>query len=238
MGKKERKVAVVSQARLNSKRVPKKMVRDFAGTNLFRILLSKLEKSNLIPKEDIFISVGMEKPIMDVVYEFDFNVFFRSDESCNSTNSSIPDSLKLLYEWDQYLMDKGYTHVILVSACNPLLKIETINSFYTKFNNLGRNGMFSVTEKKNYYWDEFGEPITDWKGMKLMNTRKVDKVLEGAHCLYGSRLDYIQRELWMDENYPPRPDMFIVSDLEATDIDTLEDFEVAEVLYKNLYEKA
>lgn len=226
-----RKIAVVTQARMNSTRVPNKMTRDFAGTTLFDILLSKLN-STRISLEDIWICVG-EKPLIDIAKKHALNIIIRSQESCDSTNSSKPDSLKLLYEWYDFLSDLGYTHVILVSACNPLLKAETIQSFYDRFKYINYDGMFSVIEKHNYYWDKNGKAITDWKGAQLMNTRKVELIYEGAHCLYGSKIDFIEKELWMDSNYPPEPEMFPISGIEAVDIDTLEDFEIAEVLYKN-----
>lgn len=227
-----RKVAVVLQARMNSTRVPNKMVRGFAGSNLFNIALRTLDQTN-IPKEDIFIAIG-EKELEGIADNYEFQRIGRSQESCDSTNNpNVPDSLKLLYEWYQLLQDRGYTHVILVNPCHPLLRSETIDNFYTKYNNVDLKGLFSVTANKNYYWDEFGEPITDWKGNKLMNSKKVDITYEAAHCLYGSKLSFINDELWMDDNYPPRPELFVIDKLEAVDIDTEEDFEIAEVLYKN-----
>lgn len=229
--KENRKVAVVLQGRLNSQRVPNKMIRNFAGTSLWQIALDKLKESKVIPFDDIYISAGETELLEPAV---DFNVYIRSKESCNATNDpNIPDSLMLLYEWYSGLQEKGYTHVVLLSACNPLLKLKTIESFYKKFTNRELNGMFSVTRKYNYYWDSDGENITDWKGMKLMNTRKIPPVFEGAHCLYGSKISYIEDECWMGDTSPPTPELFEISDLEATDIDTMEDFKIAEVLYKH-----
>ena len=37
-------VCVVIQARLNSQRVPRKMIRDFNGTNLFSLVIDKVLK--------------------------------------------------------------------------------------------------------------------------------------------------------------------------------------------------
>lgn len=229
--KEERKVALVIQARMNSTRVPNKMIRSFAGSNLFTLALEKLSTSKAVSKNDIYVAVGDEE-LLDIAWEYSFNVFERTKESCDSTNDpNKPDSLTLLYEWHEFLLAQGYTHVVLVSACNPLLSIETIDGFYERFTNSELDGMFSVTEEHNFYWDKFGEPITDWKGMKLMNTRKVDPVFAGAHCLYASKLDYIADECWMGNTSPPRPELFVVNKLESTDIDTIEDFQIAEVLY-------
>ena len=41
-------IAVIVQARTNSQRIPNKMLRPFANTNLFELVLSKLLKSKVI----------------------------------------------------------------------------------------------------------------------------------------------------------------------------------------------
>jgi CMP-N-acetylneuraminic acid synthetase len=190
--KEERKVAVVLQGRLNSQRVPNKMIRDFGDTNLFTLALGKLEAS-WIPRGHIYISVG-DQPLLEIAKKYPFNIYHRTPESCNATNNpNVPDSLKLLYEWYRYLIGEGYTHVMLLSACHPLLQVSTINSFYSRCSvREDLDGLFSVVKRSNYYWDEFGEPITDWDGAKLMNTRRVRPIYEAAHCLYFSKISYIQ----------------------------------------------
>lgn len=50
-------IAFIVQARLNSQRVPQKMIRPFAGSTLFDIVLDKLLQSKVIPKEQIFASI-------------------------------------------------------------------------------------------------------------------------------------------------------------------------------------
>ena len=232
--KQERKVAIVIQARLSSQRVPNKMLRPFGRSSLFEIALEKLYKLN-VPTEDIWVAVH-EEELLDVAKKFPFRIFRRTKESANSTNDpKKPDSLKLLYEWYQTLMDEGYTHVVLVSACNPLLKRETIQKFYEGFTNREIDGAFSVIKKKNYYWDGSGKAITDWQGMKLMNTRKVETIYERAHCLYGSKISFIEDECWMGDTSPPEPTLIIIPEIEAVDIDTMSDFYLARVLYKNRF---
>ena len=46
-------IAIVIQARLNSQRVPKKMIRPFAGTTLFDLVLDKVGVASCI--KDIYI---------------------------------------------------------------------------------------------------------------------------------------------------------------------------------------
>ena len=170
-------VCLIIQARLGSQRVPNKMLRPFAGTTLVDILFEKLKKSNIIPKKNIYLS-SYEQELKDVANKHNINIFNRSE----SSSLEEYDPLKL-WEWHNQL---PYKYVILISACNPLLKIETIDKFIESFINSDKEGAFGVFEKKTYYWDKNKKPITDWGGKTTMNTKYVDPVYEAAHCLYAS----------------------------------------------------
>ena len=124
--KKIEDVCILVQARLGSQRVPNKMLRPFAGTTLTDILFKKLKSSKVIPKNNIYFS-AWEQELKDVAKKHDINVYHRSEQSANEDNS-----LQLIYEWHDKL---PFKYVILVSACNPLLKIETIDLFVESFVN-------------------------------------------------------------------------------------------------------
>ena len=221
--KKIEDVCILVQARLGSQRVPGKMLRPFAGTTLTDILFKKLKSSKVIPKNNIYFS-AWEQELKDVAKKHDINVYHRSEQSANEDNS-----LQLIYEWHDKL---PFKYVILVSACNPLLKIETIDLFVESFVNSDKEGGFAVFEKKTYYWDKDGKSITDWKGATIMNTKVVEPIYEAAHCLYASRLDIIKDGYWMDTASPPQPELFIMDELETFDIDYEWQFKLGELLYQ------
>ena len=86
-------VLVIIQARLNSQRVPQKMIKNFNGTNLFSIAIEKVLKSNVIPKRNFFVSV-CEPELLDIANYYGVNIYERSEESANNDNS-----LQKIYEW-------------------------------------------------------------------------------------------------------------------------------------------
>lgn len=215
-------IAILVQARLNSQRVPKKMIRPFAGTTLFELILDKLLTSKIIPKSNIIASVH-ETELSQIALNKGVSVYERSYESANEDNS-----LQKIYEWHDKL---PYKYVILISGCNPLLKVSTIDDFIINYMKSDKDGAFGVFEKKTYYWDKSGMPITDWKNASIMNTKVVEPVYEAAHCLYASRLDIIKDGKWLDSNYPPQPELFVMDELEAFDIDYEWQFNVAQVLW-------
>lgn len=216
-------IAFIVQARLNSQRLKNKMIKSFDNTNLFEILLDKINKSNLIPEENVYLSI-YEKELKEIAKNYNFNIFERSYRSANED-----DDIKLIYEW----WDKiPYKYVVLISACNPLLKLQTIDSFTKDFMSSEKEGSFAVFEKKTYYWNQQGQAITDWKNSKIMNTKIVSPIYEAGHCLYASRLSFLNNGCWMDNKIPPNPNLFIVDELECFDIDYEWQFNIAEKLYR------
>ena len=220
-------ICVIVQARLGSQRVPNKMIRPFAGTTLTEILFKKLKRSKKISPDRIYFS-AYETELIELARKHKINTFYRSKESAFSEG----DPLSEIYEWHDKL---PYKYVVLISACNPLLTIETIDSFFDQYLHSDEEGQFAVFPKKQYYWNKDGDSITDWGDRPIMNTKFVEPVYEAAHCLYASRMDIIKDGYWMDGiNYPPKPNLFVMSELEAFDIDHEWQFKVGEQLYENL----
>jgi CMP-N-acetylneuraminic acid synthetase len=223
--KKLSEIAIVVQARLNSERVPQKMIRPFKNTTLFGLVLDKLKASK--HKLNIFASV-CEKELVDIALKKEINLYMRSHESANNDNS-----LQKIYEWHDKL-PKNYKYVVLVSGCNPLLKTETIDKFIEQFMSQEDENLFAVIEKKQYYWNKEGKLITPWpKDQTIMNTKAVEPTLEAAHVLYASRLDIIKDNRWMgDFQKEGGIKLFVMDELESFDIDYEWQFNVAELLCK------
>lgn len=229
MTKDRKEVAIVVQARLGSTRIPEKMIKPFAGTTLVDILLQKLNSSYVLDPTQIYLSL-YEDQLKDIAVKYPFNIFNRSEKSALSEGNPITE----IFEWWDKL---DYEYVIMISACNPLLRIETIENFVKDFINSDKEGSFAVFEKKTYYWDKNKLPITNWGGLPGMNTKLVEPVYEAAHCLYASRMDIIGKGHWVDVNSPWNTNLYVMKELEAFDIDYPWQFDVAEQLYLNLNKK-
>lgn len=222
-------VAIIVQARLNSQRVPQKMIRDFAGTTLFDIVLDKIIAAFPHSKDHIWASV-YEDELVDIALKKGVNIFRRSNESANNDNS-----LQKIYEWHDKLPD-NYKYVMLVSGCNPLLKPETIGNFHNQLINQKEENLFAVIEKKTYYWNKDGALVTPWPAdQTIMNTKAVEPTYEAAHVLYASKLDLIKEDKFMgDFQAPGGIKLFTMPELEAFDIDEEWQFKLGEKLYEKL----
>ena len=180
--KNKKEICILVQARLGSTRAPGKMLRPFNNTTLVDILLEKLSKSTIINKEDIIFS-AYESELKQVAKSYGVTIFNRSEQSAMSEGEPLSE----IYEWHNKL---PYKYVVLINACNPLLKIETIDKFILEFINSNKEGGFAVFEKKTYYWDKNGNP-----------------------------------------------ELFVMDELEAFDIDYEWQFKIGEKLYKELNNK-
>lgn len=222
------KVAFIVQARLNSKRVPQKMIRPFAGDTLFGIILDKLLECKSIPNKNIIASVYEDK-LIEIVDNKPISYFVRSEESAEEESN-----LQLIYEWHDKLPNK-FEYVVLISGCNPLLTVETIDKFVEKFTTQEEENLFAVIEKKQYYWNKDGRMITKWpEGETIMNTKVIEPTYEAAHCLYASRLDTIKDNRFMVDYTKENLNLHIIPELESFDIDHEWQFKTAEVLYEQI----
>tara|TARA_Y100000592_G_C5479595_1_gene324479 strand:+ start:3593 stop:4276 length:684 start_codon:yes stop_codon:yes gene_type:complete len=221
--KKIEEVAIVIQARLNSQRIPQKMIKPFAGTTLTDIFLEKIKKCKSFPLSNFYLSV-YEDELVDIGTKHHVNIFRRSRKSAMSEGTPM----SLMYEWHNKLPHK---YVVLINACVPFLKPKTIDSFIEEYLKSDKTGMFAVMKKKNYFWDNQGKiltPLTE----DVMNTKTVQATFEAAHCLYASRLDTIRGGIWMGDFMKDEIHLFPVEEKEVFDIDYQWQFDLCEKLWK------
>ena len=218
-------VCFIIQARLSSERVPRKMMKPFAGTSLVEIACKKINQSKVIPRDNFFFS-AYEDEIKKVVDENNLRIFHRSKKSAFSEGP--------MQEVMEYHDKLDFKYSVVISACCPLLSIETIDRFVNHYLESPHDGLFGVIEKKNYFWDKDHEMITDWPDCDVLNTKKVGVTYEAAHCLYAGKLSTIKDGVWMAP--PPftknSPELFTVPEYETFDIDYSWQFDVAEAMYK------
>ena len=88
--KKINDIAIIVQARISSKRCKRKMIKNFAGTNLLQILLDKIKKSKIIKKENFYVS-SYDKEINKIVEKNNFLIFKRSKKSAISEGDLLDD---------------------------------------------------------------------------------------------------------------------------------------------------
>ena len=227
MSKNIKDICFVISARLSSQRLPRKMIKPFANTNLVEIACKKILNSKIIPKENFFFS-AYEKEIIDLVQANNLQIFKRSKESAEAEGP-----ISLIFEFHDKL---DFKYVIVISACCPLIKVSTIDSFVQRFIDSKNEGLYGVIKKKNYFWDKNQNLITHWpEGLTCPNTKLVEETYEAANCLYAGRMDLISKDIWIAK--PPyrknHPELFVVQEEETLDIDYEWQFNYVKKIYSS-----
>jgi CMP-N-acetylneuraminic acid synthetase len=219
-------IAFLVQARLSSQRCPQKMIRPFAGTTLLDISVEKLVESELIPNENIYVSV-YEDELVEIAEKYPVNIFHRSKKSAMSEGTPMTE----IYEWWDKIPHK---YVILVNACTPMLSVQTIDDFTEEYLKTDNDGLFGVIQKKNYFWNSEGDLLTSVEEA-VMNTKTAQTVYEAAHCLYAGSLQKIGEGIWMGD-FTKKGDIQLhpVPEEEVFDIDYEWQFKMCEALYRGI----
>ncbi len=210
-------IAVFSCARLNSQRCSNKMIRDFGGTTLIDIFLSKLKCLEM----NTFFA-GYESLIKDKCKDHGIDFIQRTKQSSNS------EVAKEIYN---FLENVDYKYLLMVNACLPFLRLGTIKDFSIKCDEL-RKPLFAVFRKNNYFMSMTNEPYNYDNDIRTINTKYVNPVREFAHIFY-----FYEREFFLENGFYWNWDEVeyeeVPHGIESLDIDTEEDFEMARLLWEN-----
>jgi CMP-N-acetylneuraminic acid synthetase len=222
-------IVFIIQARTQSTRVPNKMLKPFADSSLFEIAVNKILQSDLIPKENFYLSI-MDQELIDIAEKYNINYFIRSEESTQE-----PITLQKVFEWHDKL---PFKYFVIINACNPLLKIETIDNFVKRFLEVDSNGLFGVFEKKTFLFNKEGAMLNRFFGedkyLATLETKFVETCYEAAHSLYAGSTEDVSNGIYMGTfKAPGNPNFFVMDEIECFDIDWPWQFEVAEKLYLN-----
>lgn len=212
-------IAVWSCSRISSTRCPNKMIRPFQNTTLTDIFLAKLARL----KRNIFFA-GFEE-----VFEEKCRIHNVPFVKRTRHSALIDEPAAEIYS---FLTSQPYEYLLQVNACIPFLRTKTILDFLESCAS-DRRPCFGVFRNRNYFVRLDGSPMNFETTVATINTKAVTPVYEFAHVFYFFRRDYFTQHGWYwdwnDVRYIEIPD-----GLETFDIDTEEEFFMAETLWKEV----
>ncbi len=211
-------IAVWSYARTSSTRCKEKMIRPFSDTSLTDIILKKL--SNI--DANVFFA-GYESIFKEKCQLNSVPFIQRTKESAENNDSQA--------QICNFLYDQPYEYFLLVNACLPFLKTESISKFLDICAEDDKP-KFAVLSKKNYFTDANGKPY-NFDYDVVLDTKKVSPVNEFAHTFYFFKKSYFVEHGrfwdWKDVRY-----IEIDDNIEVFDIDTEDQFKTAEAIWSGL----
>ena len=218
-----KKVIALLPMKGHSERVPNKNVRSFASKPLYYHVAKILQESDYI--STIVINTDSEVIAHNAVSNFDkVKIIKRPLDICGDAvpmNEIIAYDLSVL-EGDNYLQ----TH-----STNPLLSLETLNRAIEEYHALSCqfDSLFSVTKiQTRLYWEN-GEPVNH-NPKELLRTQDLPPLFEENSNIYLFSRESFEKA--GRKRIGLKPKLFIIDPMEAIDIDSEEDFLLAETIYK------
>lgn len=208
----------------HSERVPNKNLRSFGGRPLYQHIMGALIRCPCITSICVNTdSDPLEKEIRKSFGER-VRIIRRPSAICGDF---VP--MNTLIHHDLSQVDGKY--FLQTHSTNPLLKPETVSKAADRFLKEGdHDSLFGVNRFQSRFYDDRGRPINHDPD-KLLRTQDLPPVYEENSSLYlFSRESFAKT----GRRIGTAPILFEVPKMEAIDIDTEEDFNLAEVLYEHI----
>jgi len=210
-------IGVFIPARLNSERLPAKLIKPFADTTLVDIALERL---HTIKYQCGKYFVACEHDLVRRNTYPDIMTIHRSEDSANCDGPL----LRSLADLDE--IDEDY--LVFLNPCLALLRPETIDMALNFFAGNAIESMTSVVRHKNWFFDaETGECLTsiNYKELNSKFTRPVVSFANAFHLT--SKKTFFETGYFLSkETY-----LYEIPIIESFDVNDPHDFIVSETLY-------
>jgi len=214
------KITALVPMKGRSERVPKKNIKIIAGKPLFWWIISSLKKSKYIL--EIFVDTDSNE-IAELCKKFfhEINIIKRPKKLRGgfvSMNKIIGHDLSQIPNYDYFLQ----TH-----STNPLLKTETIDKSIEAFlQSSNKDSLVSVTRRQERFYDHRFRPVNHDPN-KLIRTQDLKPFFQENSNIYIFSKNSFDKT---KNRVGKKPLFFEIDLLESIDIDTSQDFVLAECL--------
>jgi len=209
----------------NSQRVPNKNMKSFDGKPLYHAIVKSLLDSKYI--QNVIINTDSKTIVKDIQENF------KNKVSIINRPTQIQGDFISMNDIIAYdLSQLEGEHFLQTHSTNPLLKTKTIDKAIEKyFETLNKfDSMFAVTKVQTRFYDKNAKAINH-NPNELLRTQDLEPMYEENSNFY-----IFSKKSFKNSNNKRiglKPQIFEINRLEAIDIDEIEDFILAELLYKN-----
>jgi len=209
----------------HSERVPNKNIRDFAGKPLYYYILNALSRSKYI--KEIYVNTDSE------IISRGAPKVSRKVKIIKRPQKLIGDyvSMNDIIAYDLSQIDNKY--FLQTHTTNPLLTTKTINRAIETFfqNSREYDSLFSVTRLQVRLYDKDGKPINH-NPKEPPITQNLQPMFEENSNLYIFSKDSFKKR---HNRIGEKSYLFEINKIEAIDIDTMDDFKIAEIIKKTQF---
>ena len=223
------KITLLLPMKGNSQRVHNKNLKLFNGKPLFHIIIDKVITSKFINKviintDNDLISESATKTYKDLI-------------DIHKRPKNIQGDFVSMNKIIEYDLENSESDIyIQTHSTSPLLSVKSLDSAIHKMidNPTDFDSIFSVTKIQTRFYDKNGKPFNH-NPKELIRTQDLDPLYEENSGFY-----IFTKESFKNANNKRigiRPLMYEIDKIEAIDIDEPEDFNIAEIMYKDLLKK-
>ena len=234
MENKKYTLAIIT-ARGGSKRIPRKNIKEFCGKPIMAYSIEAAKQARVF--DEIMVSTDDEE-IAEVGKKFGANVpFLRSPEASNDFATTADVLEEVLKEYEK--QGKKFTHICCIYPTAPFVTAQNLRQAMELLTEKQADSVmpvvkFSFPPQRSVVIRENGNLTPKWE--EYMNCRSQD--LEPFYhdcgqfyCLDAARF-LKERKIIMDNTLP-----LFMDEMQVQDIDTEEDWRIAEMKYRILNEK-
>lgn len=205
-----------------SERVTGKNFRVLNGKKLYQYICEHINEAQIFDK--VIVDTNSSE-IREYATSLGFEAIERKEELARNTANGND-----LLEY-HYSLFPDYDYYFQVFATAPYLQPSTIRDCVNKLISGEKNdSIFTATESHGFYWLN-GNPVNYRPGI-LPRSQDMNPLVEESTGLYGIARESLRK---YHCRIGKEPYMFIISKFEAVDINTEEDFKIAEIVGKEIF---
>lgn len=216
------KTVALIPIKLGSKRVPQKNIKPFYdGTPLMSFIQKVCLESDRIDETYIYCS---DEKVKD--YILDGVKFLKRPEFLNGDNINANDFIR------EFMKSVDADIYVNAHTTSPFAKVETINDCIDKVKSGEYDSAFCAENIKAFMWKD-GTPI-NFNPDKFPRTQDLPDIYAETSIAYVFKKETFEK---YNRRVGVKPFIKEVSKIEAMDIDYPEDFEIANIIYKEIINK-
>lgn len=208
-----------------SERVPGKNLKLFDGKPLYHRVLNSLLESDKI--SDVYINTDCPKISFDTKANFKNRVhIIKRPEKLQGNYVSMNKIIK--HDTSKFTN----THFLQTHSTNPFLSKKTIEGaiemYFRNLENDSADSLFSVTKVQKRFYTSDCRPLNH--NPEMLVTQHLEPIFEENSCFYiFSNKSFMAAQSRIGKS----PKMYHMSQRESLDIDTPDDFIIAETIFKH-----
>ena len=219
-------------ARGGSKRIPRKNIKPFMGKPIMAYSIEAALNSGLF--DEVMVSTDDEE-FAEVAKKYGASVpFLRSEGTANDYATTVDVLLEVIDTYKQ--LEKVFDTICCLYSTAPFVTSGRLKEAYSKLSDKV-DACFTMVEysypiQRSLKINEYGQVEMKYPEYLKSRTQDLEKVYHDAGQFYFVKTNTLieEKTVWCKRTAP-----LVLSELEVQDLDTLTDWQLAEIKYELLH---